>query len=431
MKILKFLFILILILYPFGELLRFNFGDNVVLKPIDLTVGITAIIWVILKATNSRKIRMPAWYFIAFPIVGFISLLINTYWLKPHEFYVSLLYLIRWIVFYIMYFVVMEFDRVFKKKITNILMINGLLILLLGFIQYFFLGYSYQKFLYTLGWDFHLHRFFSVFLDPNFTGSFLVLYFIFTGGLLLSNSKFYFISNNSTTKQKSKQNINNLKIYKNIFEKFKGTTRNRILILFLIVTIIAIFLTFSRSALLMLIAATITLLILVKRKKYIFLLFGIILIFSILASPKFYDENMNLFRSASSLARIANYNTSIMIIKDHIFLGVGFNSLRYTKNLYNMKHDWVNFPSHADAGADNSFLFVLATTGMIGFTFYLYLWYVIIRRALLLIRRKSSINAVVVVASVAGLFVQAQFINSLFFSSIMLWIWIVAGLMEE
>jgi len=84
-------------------------------------------------------------------------------------------------------------------------------------------------------------------------------------------------------------------------------------------------------------------------------------------------ENMNLFRRTSSLARLNNYSTAIKIITGHPLLGVGFNSYRYVKEMY-IKPGLGNIPSHADAGLDNSFLFILATTGIIGLLAYLFLW---------------------------------------------------------
>ncbi len=405
MKILKFLFILLLILFPIGEILRFDVGNNIVLKPLDFVAGITVVWWMILQAQSSKfKIQnLKKHYFIlplvSFVAIGFAALVINLAWLKPQEFIVSLLYLLRFVSYAFLLPVTLQFDKIFRRKIIFILLIDGLVILILGYFQYFF--FNSLKSLYYLGWDEHKHRIFSTFFDPNFTGAFYVLYLLIIAGLLYEVYR----------KQKQQETI--------------------ALSVLLLLTLLAVFLTFSRSALLMLIVGGITFFVLIKKKKLLFFLFGAILLFGIIASPKFHDENMNLFREASSKARVANIETALRIIQDRPILGVGFNSYRYTKSLYHLQHDWVNAPSHADAGVDNSYLFVLATTGIIGFGFYLWLWIAMIKNAFVLYHKKMMIGAIIVISSIFAIFTNALFINSLFFSPLMLWLWLEVGLIEE
>ncbi|HEX8932030.1 MAG TPA: O-antigen ligase family protein, partial [Patescibacteria group bacterium] len=195
-------------------------------------------------------------------------------------------------------------------------------------------------------------------------------------------------------------------------------------------TLVAIFLTFSRAAILMLIVGAITFFVLINKKKLIMFILIAIIIFFILASFKFYDENMNLLREASSVARLTNYAVALKVISDHPLIGVGFDSYRYTKDLYGLKHDWTNAPSHADAGVDNSFLFVLATTGFVGLLAYLWLWLSVLQRAFYL-RKQKQIGAVVVISSVFALFINALFLNSLFYAPLMLWMWVIISLMED
>lgn len=405
MKFLKILILLILILFPFGELLRFEMENNIVLKPLDFVVGLTVVWWIVLKVKSSKlKVQsLRRNYFllplVSFAAVGFVALLISLTWLSAKEFFVSLLYLIRFMTYALLFPIVLQLDQQFKKKITFILLIDGLIIVTFGFLQYFF--YNSLQNLYYLGWDRHLHRIFSIFFDPNFAGAFFVLFLLFTGGLLV----------NALRKKKSKE-------------------RN-ILTIIVFVTLFAVFLTFSRSALLMLVAGVVTFLLLINKKRLVLWLFGIILLFGIIASPQFGDENMNLFRGASSKARIGNYVIALKVFENHPIIGVGFNSYRYTKELYGFDHEWIKLPSHADAGVDNSFLFVLATTGVVGFAAYIWLWINILRRAFLIHRKKFQIGAVVVISSLFALFTGALFINSLFFAPLMLWIWLVLGLSED
>ena len=415
MKILKTLIIFALIVFPFGELLRLDIGSNIIIKPLDVAAGLIFLSWLVLVL--SKRIKKPplSWYYFLFPLIGLLSLLINSIWLKPHELLASSMYLIRWVSYMGIFFAVMQLDKNFKKKVVSLLLIDGLLIVILGYSQYFF--FSSLKPLYYLGWDDHMYRLFSVFLDPNYTGGLLVLYLLLTGGVFYENFR------NTKTGSSKVMLLNNFAVTKKKFMILLSSV--------LLITLIAMFLTFSRSALVMLLVGASVYFILIGRKKLIMLLFAAVFVFILLISSKFYVENINLFRMASTNARIGNYQVALNIVKDHPVLGVGFNTYRYAKDLYNIKSGWTKAPSHADAGVDNSFLFILVTTGIVGLISYLLLWFHLFKRAFFLYKKENNITAAVFIASSIGLFVHALFINSLFFPASMFWLWIVAGLMEK
>ncbi|MBI3070128.1 MAG: O-antigen ligase family protein, partial [Candidatus Levybacteria bacterium] len=127
--------------------------------------------------------------------------------------------------------------------------------------------------------------------------------------------------------------------------------------------------------------------------------------------------------------RLESTGNAIAIFKDNPLIGVGFNAYRYAQYRYGFikGENWQIV--HSGAGTDNSFLFVLATTGIIGLISYLYLWWVILKKAYF--EKSSKIISGVVFASVAGLALNAFFINSLFFPFIMAWMWILLGLTES
>ncbi len=90
----------------------------------------------------------------------------------------SFLYLCR-LTLYFLFGQVLIFS--IKKNILKLsevlfgLLYAGFLILLFGFLQYFFLPDT--RFLFFLGWDDHLNRLISTLLDPGFTGIIFVLTF--------------------------------------------------------------------------------------------------------------------------------------------------------------------------------------------------------------------------------------------------------------
>jgi len=382
MDVLKKIFVFTLLLFPLGEIIRIDFGNGLVIKPLDIGIGIVVLLWLSLKLFNRQKITQPNFFLpiALFASVGLFSLIINSSHLFLGEWLISFAYLLRWFVYAGIFFVVSDFDDKFKKVISNILIIIGSLIVGIGYVQYFF--YPFLRNLRYLGWDEHMYRMFSVFFDPNFAGAFFVLFFLF----LVT-----------------------------IFLKRKTASVGLLSVL----TLGAVFLTFSRSALVMLIVSSSLLFVLMDKKKLILLL--LIFVFIVLsASSKYFNiANINLFRAVSSEARIETAKNAIRIIKDHPIFGVGFNAYRYTQFMYRFRKE-VNINSHADSAPDNSFLFVMATTGIIGFILYLFIWF-----------RVLKIASTLVIASVLGIFVDSMFINSLFYPFIMLWLWIVIALKKN
>lgn len=386
MGILKKLFIFSLFLFPLGELIRINLGNGFVVKPLDITVGILVFLWLGIKIIKKQRIVQTN---ILLPIAlfaasGLFSLIASNLHLSLSEFFISFSYLLRWVVYSGIFFVVNDFDKEFKNKISNLLIIIGSLIVGLGYIQYFF--YPSLKGLFYLGWDEHMYRMFSVFFDPNFAGAFFVLYFLFLTSLFL---------------RKKSVPIG----------------------LLLILTLGAVFLTFSRSALIMLISSSSLFFMLMNRKIWIALLLGITFLVLLASSRYFNIENINFFRIVSSEARLKTAEKAMEIIEKYPIFGVGFNAYRYAKLDNNLRNDKLKTASHADAGADNSFLFVMATTGIVGFILYLFLWF----RILNLNVKHNSL----VLSSVIGVFVSSLFINSLFYSLITMWLWIIIALREN
>jgi O-antigen ligase len=103
-------------------------------------------------------------------------------------------------------------------------------------------------------------------------------------------------------------------------------------------------------------------------------------------------------------------------VRDHPLFGIGFNTYRFAQLRYGFITKGEEADSHGVAGTDNSFLFVLATTGLIGLLSYAALWGTIVRQAW---------GNHVVVASITAIFIHSLFVNSLFYPHIMEWIWIL------
>src|SRR3989344_41358 len=283
MGLLKILFIITLLSIPIGEVLRFELTIGTSINPSNISVGVLVIYWLALhlfkkKKINTGKLLRPIAIFAG---IGFISLVFNLKFLNVQELVVSFLYLIRWVMYAFIYFILLEFDKHFQRKIPYIMLFSGGLILFAGYVQYFF--YPSLRNLFYLGWDEHLYRMFSSFLDPNFAGAFFSLYLFLVVGLLEQ------------------------------FAKKKETFKIFLFSALGMLAFIAIFLTYSRSAILMLIAGSFIYLIL-KKKLTILMILIILISISIFFAPKaFKTEGTDLFRKVSSESRISSVKQAILI----------------------------------------------------------------------------------------------------------------------
>lgn len=327
-----------------------------------------------------------------FPVLIFIisagvALLVNLGKLNLNQLLISLSYLVRWAGYASIFTLVLSFDKSFKELIRNLLISIGATVVLAGFVQFFL--YPSLGNLYYLGWDEHLYRMFSVFLDPNFAGAFFALYSLF--------------------------------LLNEIFNNYKNKNKIIILSILLAMSVMAGLLTYSRSAFFMLLTGVIIFLIIKKKIEYIGLLVIVSMALIFILPNSFKTEGTNFLRTASSEARIGSFYQTMSVFEKNSVLGVGFNAYRYAKNRYGFTFgNWEK--SHSDAGADNSFAFVLVTTGIVGFSFFVFMWYKILN---------SSRRSALIISSVIALFVNSMFINSLFYSFIMFWIWITLGLREN
>lgn len=393
MRLLKILFIALLCVFPFGEIFILNLGNDISLKPLDVISGILCVNVLIFYYKNKSLQSQLRWYYFLFPLVSLASLVINSYWLQSNELLTASLYWFRWISSMSVFFAFIQFDEKFRNKIITFLLADGIGFLIIGYLQFFY--YRNLINLFYLGWDRHDYRLFSSFLDPNFTGTYFVLFLIFIVGLA--------------------------------FRSGKKMKRNRKIVYGLLIglTLIALFLTYSRSALLMLLISGILFFSLLGRRKFILYLIGVISLFVIVISPYFYIENINLFRVNSSVARLDDIQNGIKILVDHPLFGVGFNAYRYAQIHYHFVPKTMSVPSHAASGVDASLIFVLATTGIIGFLTYLNLWFHLYKKAL----RNINTFSIIFIVSMTGLFINSFFNNVLFYPEIMFWMWIITGLM--
>lgn len=212
-------------------------------------------------------------------------------------------------------------------------------------------------------WDPHLYRLVSSFFDPTFTGL-IYLFFI-------------------------------IKIFLDKKIPYRWPL--------LIISYIALALTYSRSTYLSLIFAFAF--ISLKSKKISIFIFSLLLIGgTILLLPRQPGEGTKLERTSSITAKIENYQEGIKLFTKSPIFGVGYNNLPFIRKINNNA-------SHSNGGFDGSLLTILVTTGVIGGTLFI-----------LGFRKIFSSANLTIQSSLIALFIHSIFANSLLYPWVLLFL---------
>jgi len=384
----------LLLIFPFGQLTKLSLNiPQINLYIHDIIVIFFLLSWLLNKIFKKEKI---VWPFLTRPIIGFVicsffSLLLALPYYQSREVVVALLYLLRWLAYAVIYLIIVNLslkNKQLKDKINSFLIISIFTTAVLGFYQYFFIPDITP--LTAFGWDPHYYRLVGTFLDPGYTGMIFVL-----GLILIAFKLWQTKTNQQTTLNRLGRSLAFLVIY------------------------LALALTYSRSAYLAYLGG---MAVLAVRKRSVKFFITIVLVgaLTVYLLPRPGGEGVKLERKSTAVARIGNWRQAVQIIKDKPLFGVGFNAYRYVQRDYQFlkQSNWQK--THAGAGADSSLLFVLATTGVVGFLSFLEL----MRR---IYQGKYNNQAVVIKAVVISLLIHSCFNNSLFYAWIMLFIWILLG----
>lgn len=402
-----------------GQVVSLELGNGVRIIPLDLVVGLFGV-WSIVKLNKPRFLSfwpaLPAgrlvqnqtknkdsgvvprsgtpqndlnikyWQMFGwFVVIAIFSLVWQIGRFDFYQIAASSLYLVRF-VFYSFLIVIFSQSRYVRWGYI-LLLVNGLGLATLGLFQ--LLLYPNLRNLSYLGWDSHQYRIFSTLLDPNFTGIILVLA-LFLGYWLLEQRKH-----------------KNVQLNKIVFWLLLGQT------------FLALLLTYSRGSYLAFLAG-IFVWMLLKGKTKLFILTGALFIGLLFLLPKPGGEGVNLLRTISVEARWENNLEAVNLWRSSPLIGVGFNTLRFIRTEA-LSEDL----ARSGGGFHNSWLFLLATTGIIGFLTYLLVWQRIIKEKIKgkLFTEKNTL----VLASLTAVAVHSFFDNSLFYPAVMFWVFILMG----
>lgn len=281
-----------------------------------------------------------------------------------------------------------------KENITKVLILSGVFLAILGLIQLIFI--PNLDFMALKGWDPHYFRTVSTFFDPNFLGVFFVLILILI------------------------QNIKNVKI--SIFPHGKPVLSVGKWEVFGILYL-ALLTTFSRSAYLMFLISFLVLTILNRsiRLGILTILLSTGLFMGFTGYDKLIAQPRNIDRVQSAEYRLDSWQQGVRMFQENPIFGVGFNSYRYGLEQYGLAgKDFVN--SRGASSNDSSFLFIAATTGIVGLTSYL-----IFLGTLFWGNCKNYIF----LSGLIGLIITSFFINTLFYPFLLIWVILYCTAIQE
>lgn len=271
------------------------------------------------------------------------------------------------------------------EEILRTVVFSLTILLGIGFTQ--MIVFPDMSLLTDFGFDPHQNRMFATILDPNFLGMILNIGFVF--------SLYLFIKENG-----------------------------KIWLVLSLLFCLGILLTFSRSTYLAFLTEAI-ILGLFRMKKLLFItIIATILLFVLV--PKFNERivgGVSIDKTASE--RIESWQRGLIIFEKNPIFGVGFNNVRSRIESENLLKTYSIDGGNSGGGVDSSIVFVLATTGIIGFSSYLLFWGTLLGR--IIQYKKHSTLKISLLAMIAGLIVHSQFVNSLFFPPIMFLYFLILG----
>jgi O-antigen ligase len=361
---------LFLIIFPFGQIIRIG-----ILQPLDMVVGLAAFYSIVSRQKTPELFK----YLRSFLVIASASWIFSIFIFHQTDLLYGLLYLIRLVAY--VYFSVYVWNFVKNKQKNKDLLINSILALsivssLFGWIQFF--SFPDIKPFFIWGWDMHLFRLVGTFLDPTYLGLIIVF------GLIISICKF--IDNRNR--------------------------KNIVIILFLLISLAF---TYSRASYVAFAAAVLVIIYLEKRfKKLLILVIGLGIVALLLPTAK--NHSIGLFRTFSAIEKVQNYQTTIQIFSKSPVIGIGYDNMCIAYQKYIGPQ---SFSSHACSGSDSSLLFILTTTGVLGFMIFIYS---IIGVAKYLPNTRTD---KILTASFFALLVHSLFSNSMFYPWIIGWIMIL------
>lgn len=366
---LKYIMVVPVLLLPFGQLGRFWLGESVSLYGFELVMIAAIIAYVLSHQARDCFAHKPVWFWPLFVFSIWLSLS-WLWWWGQAGWVEAGFYVVRWWIYAVYGFFFWRWSQKGFISIAGLLNFVGLAWLVGGIIQY--LWFPDLRFLKWYGWDDHYFRMTGLLFDPNFFGLLLVLF-----GLWIV---------------------------------FKHNRWVRIVGGGVVMT--AVLATYSRASYVVgLMVGLVVLWSLVKRYRWMVLAgMGCIIMAWWLVAPRVGGEGVNLLRTYSVESRLHSWKTAGLVWQESPLIGIGYNRYRVYMEQARLVE---SIPYHPSA-PDNSFLFVLVTSGIVGMVIWLWL--------LLVWWQTVNFGGRL---SLAAILIHSLFNNSFFLPFVLMWWWLL------
>ncbi len=355
----NFIFLMILLAFPLGHLLDLPIPG---LKLFPNLLDPLLLLFFVLnfKPTHLKNSIFKA--FIVLNLTLLFSLLVNFSPSSPQTTLFGLLYLFRLLSASSIFLFLSNHPHSHRR----LLFFSSLALISFGFLQYVFLPDT--RFLKFLGFDDHFYRFIGTLFDPNFIGAIL-------GCLVI--------------------------LYFDYFPKKP----------YFLLPLIGLALTFSRGSYLSFFIALLFYGFLKSRRLIIYSL--LLLLATIIVSPKPFGEGVNLLRTYSFTSRLTTQTQALNLFTHKPFLGYGFATLKLS-----LPPSTDLLPDRASR-IDNSYLYLLVGGGLLAlFAFIYFLRLVFI----------ALLPHPALLSSFLLLLIHSLFNNSFFYLWINLLFWVILSL---
>ena len=386
-----------------GQLIRLPLpgqGGGLLLSDIAASTLLVAAWWRLLQRPSKQRhaARLTLYVMTPFILWSLFTLVVGAGSLPLGGVLVAGLYWVRLTVYLLLLpaLLVLLEDTNLRTQLTRVFLGSLTLIVGLAAVQLWFVP---DLQLFGQGWDPHLQRAVSTWLDPNFLGAYLVIGLVYAAALL------------------------------------PGTRHRVLLLLLMAATVIAILFTQSRSALVMLGGGGLVMLPWlvaayghVVRRRWPLILGFTCLATAVLALGVIMLGNRALGAVAYGPTveiRLAALTTVWELVSQFGLVGVGYNAYQFAAIEAGLIGD---FNIHSRAGADNSLLTLWVTTGIVGLALFMSIgtaiWFMLLRRW----QQYHSPLTLAAGASLVGLLLHSQFINSLLYAHLLIVLAVIVAL---
>lgn len=417
-KALYVLFVLLLLAPVTGELWRLQVLGFEFL-PSDLIIPPLFVLWGLDKIKNDRRLRIGkiGKWVIFFLFVLFLTYILNALRFDQSQMLTAFSYMGRFGMYLVLALMVYDLSvrdktNLFKKTLFGGMIASMILICLLGFLQLIYFPNFLELGMYLQGWDPHIGRLLSTWLDPNFIGGYLA----FILGITISLGLYY--------------------------RHHKNNKMFVVMGLISVLGLMALYMTFSRSGYLALMATLAVLAFFKSRKLLVAVLLIVVLAFSL--SPRVQERTGEAWNSGKSLLglnsqyaldptaelRVWSWSFAREIIADHPIIGVGYG--RYAYEVSSRGHGLMS--DHSIGGSDSSLLTIWAQTGIVGIISALLIGVAALFTSLKRIIKKNDYRSYFdagILSSFCGVMIHSLFVNSLLYPLMMVYLWVGLGIMDE